>query len=170
MKPDWDRLMEDFKGSETALVADVDCTAEGEELCEMVGGQGYPTLKYGDPNNLEDYEGGREYEELLEFASNNLGPTCGPDNMDLCDSAQTEKIETIMALGLEKIVGRIENINGEISAAEEFFDIEVQKLQERYEKLSEDKDEAIKAAKDKDLGMLKSVRAHLEASTPYDEL
>ena len=28
------RLMEDFAGSATQLVADVDCTGEGEDLCE----------------------------------------------------------------------------------------------------------------------------------------
>ena len=30
MKPAWDRLMGDFEGKADALVADVDCTAEGK--------------------------------------------------------------------------------------------------------------------------------------------
>merc|ERR1719376_1659149 len=72
MKPAWDRLMSEFEGSETALVADVDCTGDGKALCTKVGVKGYPTLKYGDPNNLEDYKGGREYDDLLTFAQENF--------------------------------------------------------------------------------------------------
>ena len=45
MKPAWDQLMEEFKDSKTAVVADVDCTVE-EELCSTHGVQGYPTIKY----------------------------------------------------------------------------------------------------------------------------
>ncbi len=34
MKPDWDKLMAAFEGHKTTLVADVDCTAGGEALCQ----------------------------------------------------------------------------------------------------------------------------------------
>jgi len=86
MKPAWDKLMTDFEGSTTSLVADVDCTESGKDLCETHGVGGFPTIKYGDPGDLKDYQGGRDYEELKKFASENLGPTCGPDYMDLCDA------------------------------------------------------------------------------------
>merc|ERR1711957_475935 len=56
MKPDWDKLMAEFKDSKTALVADVDCTAGGKALCDRIGVRGYPTIKQGDPNNMEDYK------------------------------------------------------------------------------------------------------------------
>merc|ERR1712232_360522 len=52
------------EGHETALVADVDCTAAGQELCSANGVQGYPTLKYGDPSDLQDYKGGRDFGSL----------------------------------------------------------------------------------------------------------
>lgn len=42
----------------TAGVFDVDCTAAGQPLCEANGVKGYPTIKYGDPEDLQDYEGG----------------------------------------------------------------------------------------------------------------
>lgn len=45
MAADWESLMSDFAGSTTQLVAEVDCTAEGEALCEENGVQGFPTLK-----------------------------------------------------------------------------------------------------------------------------
>ena len=46
MKPDWDKLMEEFKDSPTALVADVDCTADGKPICDDNGVRGFPTLKW----------------------------------------------------------------------------------------------------------------------------
>jgi len=172
MKPDWDRLMKEFESSSTALVADVDCTAEGKELCTKVGVKGYPTLKYGDPNNLEDYKGGRSYDDLLTFAKENLGPTCGPGNMDLCDDEEKAKIDMIMAKGLETLEAEIKELDDSIEAAEKNFEEEVKKLQETYEKLMKDKEETVTAAKDKDLGLMKTVRAHLQstASDKHDEL
>ena len=50
-----------FSGSPTSLVADVDCTADGQSLCSTKGVSGYPTIKYGDPTDLQDYQGGRKY-------------------------------------------------------------------------------------------------------------
>lgn len=60
MKPAWDKLMKKWNSSKraaTSLVADVDCTAAGKPLCDQAGVQGFPTIKWGDPNNLEKYEG-----------------------------------------------------------------------------------------------------------------
>jgi len=171
MKPAWDRLMSEFEGSETALVADVDCTADGKALCTKVGVKGYPTLKYGDPNNLEDYKGGREYDDLLTFAQENLGPTCGPENTDLCDTDQKAKIEAIQAKGLDVIEAEIKELDDTIKKAEEDFATELKKLQETYEQLQKDKDEAVEAAKGKDLGLMKTVRAYLQANPGnHDEL
>merc|ERR1711943_151867 len=53
MKPAWDQLMEEFKDSKSAVVADVDCTVH-QDLCGKHGVQGYPTIKYGDPNKVEE--------------------------------------------------------------------------------------------------------------------
>ena len=40
MKPDWDKLIKEYEGHETTLVADVDCTAGGSSLCNKVGVRG----------------------------------------------------------------------------------------------------------------------------------
>ena len=65
---DWERLTEEFAGHETILIAESDCIGDGEALCNEVGVTGFPTLKFGDPFDLEDYEGPREYKELSAFA------------------------------------------------------------------------------------------------------
>jgi len=156
--------MKEFEDSETALVADVDCTAAGEELCAKVGVEGYPTLKYGDPLNLQDYDGGREFEDLLNFAKENLGPICGVANLDLCDAEQKAKIETLIAEGIEKLQARITKINEGVEGAETDFEEEVQKLHNRYDKLLKEKLEAIDAVKGEDFGLLSSVHAHFQAT------
>jgi hypothetical protein len=109
MKPAWDKLMEEFKGSPTSLVADVDCTAGGKELCEKVGVSGYPTIKYGDPNDLQDYKGARDFEELKKFAEENLGPQCGPNNLDLCSAEVKAKLEKFMTMSAGKLEGKVRN-------------------------------------------------------------
>mmetsp|Transcript_99252 Transcript_99252/g.315069 ORF Transcript_99252/g.315069 Transcript_99252/m.315069 type:complete len:137 (-) Transcript_99252:203-613(-) len=109
MKPAWDRLMDDFKGSSTSLVADVDCTESGKDLCEKYEVQGFPTIKYGDPDDLKAYEGGRDYEDLKKFADENLGPTCGPTNLDLCSAQVRAKIEGYMKMTSDRLEGKIRN-------------------------------------------------------------
>jgi len=66
MKPDWDSLADEYKDSQTVLIADVDCTAGGQPLCEKYGVKGYPTIKTfraGDADG-EAYEGGRSLDDL----------------------------------------------------------------------------------------------------------
>merc|ERR1712156_791249 len=108
MGPDWDKLIEDFKDSPSSLVADVDCTTEGKDLCEKHQVRGYPSIKYGDPNDLQDYNGGRSYEDLKKFADENLGPTCGPgENIDLCDAATRKKVESYTSMSIDKLEAKI---------------------------------------------------------------
>jgi len=159
MKPAWDQLMEKFKDS----VHDVDCTVH-QDLCGKYGVQGYPTIKHGDINNLEDYQGGRTYEDLEKFATENLGPSCGPANLDLCDAAQKKAIEDAQAMSDADLDAGIAAGEKKMEDAETNFKAEVEKLQATYEKLSKDKDETIANVKKSGLGMLKSVKAHKAAS------
>jgi len=101
--------MADFEGSATSLVADVDCTADGKDLCEKNEVRGYPTIKYGDPGELKDYNGGRSYEDLKKFADENLGPSCGPANLDLCPEGDRAKLEGFMKMSSGKLEGKIRN-------------------------------------------------------------
>merc|ERR1719181_1041946 len=135
MKPDWDKLMTAFADNKDALVADVDCTADGKPLCEEHGVQGFPTIKWGDPAALEDYEGGRDFEALETFANENLKPMCSPANIGLCDAEKKAKIEELMKMPMAELDAAIEKSNAESKEAETFFDAEVEKLQAKYEEL-----------------------------------
>jgi hypothetical protein len=109
MKPDWDKLMGEFSGNPTSLVGDVDCTESGKDLCEKHGVQGFPTIKWGDPDDLKDYEGGRSFEDLKKFADENLGPQCGPgENIGLCSEKVKGKIEKYLKLSADELQEKID--------------------------------------------------------------
>jgi len=151
--------MGDFSDSASALVADVDCTAAGKPLCDANGVKGFPTIKYGDPSDLQDYQGGRDYDALKKFADENLKPMCSPANLDLCDDEMKASIEAFMALDDDELNSKIEAEEARIEGAEETFKTEVEKLQKKYQELMTEKDDAIAAVKAAGLGLMKSVRA-----------
>jgi len=108
MKPDWDKLMDEFKDHPSALVADVDCTAAGQPLCEKYGVSGYPTIKHGDPADMKDYEGGRSFSDFQTFAKENLGPQCNlGENLELCGAEEKEKLLKYEQMSVEKLEGKV---------------------------------------------------------------
>mmetsp|Transcript_79396 Transcript_79396/g.140140 ORF Transcript_79396/g.140140 Transcript_79396/m.140140 type:complete len:207 (+) Transcript_79396:20-640(+) len=134
MKPDWDKLMEEFPS-----VYDVDCTASGKDLCEEVGVSGYPTIKYGDSSDkskLEDYSGGRDFESLQKFAEEKLAPVCGPQSKDACDAEE-------LAL-LEKFLSKpVAELKAEVKAFEKKFVDAEKKLKKRKANLDDQNAELI---------------------------
>jgi hypothetical protein len=158
MKPDWDKLMKAFADHATTLVADADCTAAGKPLCDQAGVRGYPTIKHGDPSNLEDYKGGRDYAALEKFAKG-LQPSCSPAKIELCEPEMKAKIEEYQKMPPADLEAAIKAKDDESAAAEQFFKDEVDKLQKSYQKLQEDKDAKIEEIKGAGLGLMKAVKA-----------
>lgn len=79
MKPDWDKLGNDFKDSDAVTIADVDCTdKKSEQLCAREGVRGYPTIKYYLPGKKGgiDYSGAREYGPLKAFVQKTFKSSC----------------------------------------------------------------------------------------------
>merc|ERR1719426_597516 len=159
MKPAWDKLMKEYDGHASAGVFDVDCTSEGKPLCDSNGVRGFPTIKYGDPNNLEDYEGGRDFDDLKKFASENLKPVCSPANIDLCNDEQKATIEKYNKMSDDELDEAIKGKEKEQEDAESTFTSEVEKLQKKYEELSKEKDETLANIKKSGLGTMKAVKA-----------
>lgn len=160
MKPDWDKLIAEYTDHPSILIADVDCTADGKELCETHGVEGFPTIKYGDPNNLEAYEGGRDLDSLQTFAKENLGPTCGPANIDLCDDEKKKKVNELLAMSFDELATSVTTKEEEIKKLESEFKEMVEGLQAAYEAGQKKKEEETKKIKDAGLGTMKQVLAH----------
>jgi soluble cytochrome b562 len=158
MKPDWDKLMSEFESSATQLIADVDCTADGKSLCETHGIRGYPTLKWGDPAALEDYQGGRDFKTLKKFAEEKLKPMCSPANLDLCDDDKKAEIQKFMDMGDSDLDNLIEEKEKEMADAEAEFKTFVEGLQSQYQEGMKKKDDALDAIKESGLGLMKAVK------------
>jgi len=159
MKPDWDKLMAEYVDHPSILIADVDCTADGKSLCDEIGVRGYPTIKYGDPANMEDYKGGRTFDALQKFAQENLGPTCGPSNLDLCDDEKKATIAKYSAMSLADLDAIITESDEKATKAESDFKNFVEGLQKQYESESKKKDDAVASIKSSGLGFAKAVKA-----------
>ena len=158
MKPAWDQLGDEFAGSKTVIIADVDCTVE-KDLCSKYGVRGYPTIKSftGNPDG-DAYEGGRDYNALKKFADESLGPSCSNDNIDLCDDDQKATLEKYNKMSAAERKKIVDDTDKEIADLEENFKADVKKLQSKYEELMAEKDATVKAVNTKELSLLKSIK------------
>lgn len=139
MKPAWDALANEFAG-----VYDVDCTAGGKSLCEAIGVQGYPTIKWGDPSDpkkLEDYKGGRDAAELREFAEKNLKPPCGPDQLDACSEEQKTMLEGFLKRPASELLAEAKKIESDAKAKQNKIDKRTAKLKTKKQDFEDDRDE-----------------------------
>jgi len=148
-------------------------------LCEEVEVMGFPTIKYGEPFDLQDYEGERELDDLKKFAKENLGPKCGPKNLDLCDDAKKAQIAEFTEMAKRcnstkldvgtcesteldaKIKQQKEELKQEKEDREKKLEKIVEGLQKQADEASKKKDEDIKEMKeDSGLDLMKAVVAH----------
>jgi len=165
----WEKLADEWADKSDVLIAEIDCTAEGKPICDEAGIKGFPTLKFGDPLSLEDYQGGRTYSDFSTFANANLKPMCSPSKLELCDDEKKAEIEKLIAMPDGELEAIIATEEEKLEEAEKFFKEEVQKLQSRYNDLVAEKDAKDDAVKNSGLGLMKSVKAQ-KAKAGSDEL
>ena len=78
MAPDWDKLSKEVHPS--VFIYDVNCGDEAD-LCQENGVSGYPTIKYYQNGVEHKYEGGRGFNDLLDFTKENLEQACDVDKL-----------------------------------------------------------------------------------------
>lgn len=159
MKPAWDRLMKKYDGHTTAVVADVDCTADGQELCRLVGVDGYPTIKYGDPAALKDYEGGRDFKSLELFVKENLVPACTPGHLELCDADQQKQINEFEAMSPEDLDRYISEKEAEIKGIQTKFEEDLKEFDEAEQQFEAEMRETQAKVRTSGLTLMKQVKA-----------
>jgi len=116
MKPDWDRLGDEYAGSSSVLIADVDCTADGKSLCEENGVTGYPTIKYYVDGDTEGkaYSEGRDFDSMKNFAEGNLEVKCLIDEPagEGCTDKQRGYIEKMKAKTAGERMTQLKRLDG----------------------------------------------------------
>lgn len=112
MKPAWDQLGDEYADSSSVVIGDADCTASGESLCQDVGVQGYPTIKYyKDGGEGEDYQGGRDYDSLKKFVSEELEVMCDVGTGAECSEKEKAYIAKMKAKGAEDLKKQLDRLD-----------------------------------------------------------
>merc|ERR1719188_303032 len=104
MKADWDKLADAYADSPNVVIADVDCTAAGEQICNKVGIEGFPTIRYFLPDAAKgkDYQGGRSYAALNSFVEKTFKPPCDVATSENCNDNQKALIEEFKGKSTEE--------------------------------------------------------------------
>ena len=97
-------------------------------------------------------------------------PLCSVKNIDLCDDARKEQIKKYQAMTVEALEKEVATEMAKIEEAEVKFEDEVNKLQQKYEELSKEKETAVANVKAGGLGLMKSVIKSMTAPEKKDEL
>jgi len=155
MKPAWDTLAAEYAGSDKVLIADVDCTGGGEPLCERFSVEGFPTIKSFSPpdDEGEDYEGGRDLDELKEFAAT-LGPGCSPTTRENCSAEQVTELEATLAMPEAERQAELAAIKRVLANSEKAHEELLEKLQAQYE----ESNKALEAAKKEAAPRIKALK------------
>jgi len=98
MKPDWDKLANQFNTGDAVTIADVDCTAKGESLCQRFGVKGYPTVKYFSDKTGKsgaDYSGARDFDSLKSFTEKTFKAACDAKTKKGCNEQELRYLEKI---------------------------------------------------------------------------
>merc|ERR1719161_2541918 len=124
MKPDWDKLGAMYKGSPNLVIADVDCTMEGNQpLCERMDVKGYPTIlsfKANDPVHGKDgqkYEKGRDLASLKQFCKKTLKGkelVCDMLTKKDCTEKELEFIASVESKDLAAIKSDLATVNKQL--------------------------------------------------------
>lgn len=145
MKPAWDKLMEKYADSDSVVIADVDCIGDGKPLCDKVGVKGFPTIKFGDPSDLDDYKGQRDFESLDTFSSL-LRPPCDIETFEHCSDEEKVLVDELSQKSPKELKDLLESEEDERLAVEKTFEEAVKGLNTEYKTLLNEKE--------KDLGLI----------------
>jgi len=155
MKPDWDKLGAEYAGSNSVVIADVDCTSdEGKPVCQDYDVTGYPTLKYFIKGEKHDYQGGRAFEQLKGFVENELAAVCSIEDLEeSCSEKEQKYFNKMQDKGMDEVKkqhARLEKMKGKkmkpslTKWLNERFDILTQMMASEDGKASEDDNTAEK--------------------------
>jgi ElaB/YqjD/DUF883 family membrane-anchored ribosome-binding protein len=150
MAEDWERLGNDFKDHEHTIVGEVDCTSDtGKLLCEEYEVQSFPSLIYGDPMNVDTYDGDKDYDSMSAFAQEKLSkPICSVANQDHCTKEEIKVIQSLKEMSKEDLEDVMTTVEDQVKAAEDDFDEQVTKIQEAYDALVKEFNDKLDSLKD----------------------
>ena len=118
-----------------------------------------PTSRYGDPTALTDYEGGRSYDELKQFAEENLKPLCSPQNIEICDDEKKAQIEEYQGMDKAALRAAIAGKDAKLAKIERIYERETEKARRAADKAERKRDRKLAKVKDSAYKLMRSVEA-----------
>lgn len=142
MEEDWKTLSEVMADNKRVMIAEVDCTSEkSEKLCEEQDIQGFPTLKYGDPDFMQVYEGERDLESLTEFAKTGLKLSCSPVYREFCSEDDLFRMDWFMGMQFDSLKELADKVDVKIAELDDAFDDSMDDLDTEFDMVSAKADE-----------------------------
>lgn len=132
----WERLGDEFANDSNVVIGRVNCDLE-QNLCDRFHVLGTPTLLYGNPHDLQEYGGDKDFASLNAWAKQVLVPLCSPDNMAACSETEKYFIESWMKLRLEDIEEMIQSVLDQEASVEKEFQEHAHELQRQYDTLEQ---------------------------------
>lgn len=96
-------------------------------------------MKYGDPNDLQDYKGGRDLESLKQHVEENIRGVCSPITIDTCDEATKKLIQEYQAMDAATLDKRLNAEEIRLRVETNDFESLLWKENARYEKIRKEK-------------------------------
>jgi len=167
--PSWNALMrqyerEDF-ATENFKTASVNCSGAEKKLCNRIGISAFPTIKFGNPFNLEDYGGHRDLDSLQRFVVSNIQRRCDVGYLiNNCGDAHMAVINKYMDMDVLELAKKIQvQSQSQGQVVDDFMEAEG-KIKERATKLFREKEENVHNKKSsKELQLMQIVAAYVKA-------
>lgn len=161
LQPIWSRLAKLWENDEVGLIAESDCTDNeeggGRILCDYFGIRSFPTLKFGYPEDLKEYNGDKSLEALSYFAKKHLVPICSVTNLSVCDYDSKANIQRYIDLPVMDLQTLIEGEENKLEEAEKQYDDEIERLTKAFQSAEKTKQKAIEKVANGDLNLMKQV-------------
>ena len=132
----WERLADEFAKDSNVVIGRVNCDKE-EILCQRFHILGTPTLLYGNPHDLQEYAGDKDFVSLNAWAKEVLVPTCTPESVSFCTETEKMQLDKWMKLGLQDIEEMIQSVLDREEKVRIEFQSKVNHLQSRYDELQQ---------------------------------
>jgi len=116
MVPDFEKLKKQYADTPNVMVADIDCTGPGQQVCQQHQVQGYPTLKIIQDGKTIDYNGERNYEGMKREIESKLNPkpACSLESKDACSKEDRAILEESEKMSKAERAAKIKQVEQEI--------------------------------------------------------
>merc|ERR1712060_925969 len=103
----------------------------------------------GDLDELEEYDGERDYKTLSEFAKQNLKPSCSVSHMELCDDDTQNQIKELQKMSIDDLIKTIDEVDENVEKIEDGIDERLIALEDDIEEMINTLDQDIDFIKKK---------------------